>query len=69
MVTRVKLRDVKKKMKEMTLLELQNKLKESKEELFNLRFQMATGNLEDSSKIKQSKKQVARVLTILNSKK
>ena len=65
----MKLKDVRKKLKEMTHLELDNKLKESKEELFNLRFQMATGNLEDSSKIKQTKKQVARVMTILNEKK
>ena len=63
------LRDVKKKMKEMTQLELESKLNESKEELFNLRFQIATGNLEDFSKIRQNKKQVARILTIMNEKK
>jgi large subunit ribosomal protein L29 len=65
----MKLRDVKKKMKEMTQLELESKLNESKEELFNLRFQIATGNLEDFSKIRQNKKQVARILTIMNEKK
>lgn len=65
----MKLKDARKKIKEMTLLELDSKLRESKEELFNLRFQMATGNLEDSSKLKQTKKQVARVLTVLNEKK
>ena len=60
----MKSKDKKKKLKEMTPLELEAKLKDSKEELFNFRFQLATGNLEDFSKIKLTKKEIARVMTI-----
>ena len=49
----------------MTPLELQEKLRDSKEELFNLRFQLATGHLEDYSRIRQVKKQIARLQTII----
>lgn len=40
-------------------------LKSSKEELFNLRFQAATGQLDDSSRIKAVKRDIARIYTIL----
>ena len=40
-------------------------LKSSKEELFNLRFQAATGQLEDSSRLKAVKRDIARIYTIL----
>lgn len=43
--------------------ELTEALAESKRELFNLRFQLATGQLENSSRISQVKKTVARILT------
>ena len=42
------------------------KLKSLKEELFNLRFQHATGQLENPMKIKDVKKSIARVKTILS---
>jgi large subunit ribosomal protein L29 len=45
--------------------ELANKLREAKEELFNLRFQLATGELEDSSRIAVLRKDVARCRTLL----
>jgi large subunit ribosomal protein L29 len=45
--------------------ELLNRLREFKEELFNLRFQNATGQLENSSRIGQVKKDVARCETLL----
>lgn len=41
------------------------KIDESKEELFNLRFSQATGNLEKPSRINELRKQVARMKTIL----
>ena len=41
------------------------KLKESKEELFNLRFQQATGNLEKPSRIRELRHTVARLKTVL----
>jgi large subunit ribosomal protein L29 len=45
--------------------ELSNKLRESREELFNLRFQLATGQLEDFSRIDVLKKDIARCNTLL----
>lgn len=49
----------------MTSQELNEKLVELKNELFNLRFQLATGQLENPMKIKAIKKDIARVNTIL----
>ena len=45
--------------------ELEKKIKESKEELFNLRFQQATGNLEKPSRLRDLRRQVARMKTII----
>lgn len=45
--------------------ELTVKLSESKEELFNLRFQLATGQLDDTSRFGQIKREIARVNTLL----
>ena len=41
--------------------DLQAKLKEARAELFNLRFQMATGQLDNTARIKQVKKDIARI--------
>lgn len=43
--------------------DLQAKLKEVRAELFNLRFQMATGQLDNTARIKQVKKDIARIQT------
>ncbi len=51
--------------RELTSEELQTKLTELKEELFNLRFQLAVNQLENSSRIGAVKKDIARVSTIL----
>lgn len=51
--------------RELNDAELANKLRESKEELFNLRFQLATGQLEDASRIDVLKKDIARCRTLL----
>ncbi len=45
--------------------ELANKLREAKEELFNLRFQLATGELENFSRISDLRRTVARCHTLL----
>ena len=52
-------------LKELTVEELQTKLTELKTELFNLRFQLAVNQLENSSRIGAVKKDIARVSTIL----
>ena len=51
--------------RDLTTEEIQNKIKESKEELFNLRFQQATGNLEKPSRIRELRHTVARLKTVL----
>lgn len=53
------------KIREMSSNELEQKLLELKGELFNLRFQMATGQLENPMKVKDVKKSIARIKTIL----
>jgi len=51
--------------REMSPDEMQQKLKDLKEELFNLRFQLEVGQLENSARLKQMKKDIARVRTVL----
>ena len=51
--------------RELTEVELQEKLKNLKEELFHLRFQNAVNQLENPMRIKAVKKDIARVLTVL----
>ena len=46
--------------------EMQRKLTELKHELFNLRFQHEVGQLENPSKVKQTKRDIARLKTVLN---
>ena len=50
--------------REMNAEELNQKLASLKEELFNLRFQLATGQLENPMRIKEVKKTIARIKTI-----
>ena len=57
-----------KNLREMTNEELSTKLTELKVELFNLRFQLATGQLDNPVKVKFVKREIARVKTILNEK-
>ena len=45
--------------------ELVSKLKEAKEELFNLRFQAATGQLESHGRLRTVKKDIARIYTVM----
>ncbi len=54
-----------KEIRELTTEEIIAKIKESKEELFNLRFQQATGNLEKPSRIRDLRHTVARLKTVL----
>jgi large subunit ribosomal protein L29 len=51
--------------KELGREEIQTKLDETKEELFNLRFQNATGQLDNYKRIRELKRDVARIKTIL----
>ena len=51
--------------RELSTEEMQGKLKDLKEELFNLRFQLAINQLENPTRIKAVKKDIARISTIL----
>ena len=51
-------------LRELNDTELEHRLGEAKEELFNLRFQHATGALENTARIKAVRRDVARLLTI-----
>ena len=61
MVKNVKTKDI----REMSTEDLNKKIEEYKEELFNLRFSQATGNLEKPSRIKELRKLVAKMKTII----
>ena len=52
----------------LTTAELKRKLEESREELMNLRFQMSTGSLKDFTRLEQTRRTIARLITILNEK-
>ena len=52
-------------LRELTVEELQTKLTELKTELFNLRFQLAVNQLENSNRIGDVKKDIARVSTVI----
>ncbi|GAA0360520.1 50S ribosomal protein L29 [Alkalibacterium iburiense] len=52
-------------LKGLSTTELIEKEAEYKEELFNLRFQLATGQLENTARIKEVRKNIARVKTVL----
>lgn len=54
-----------KEIRELSNEEILKKIEEYKEELFNLRFSQATGTLEKPSRIRELRKQVARMKTIL----
>ena len=50
---------------EMTNVDLESKLREAKEELFNLRFQAATGQLESHGRLRTVKRDIARIYTVV----
>ncbi|MFY9213196.1 MAG: 50S ribosomal protein L29 [Tissierellaceae bacterium] len=54
-----------KEIRQLSVEELDNKLLELKAELFNLRFQLATGQLDNPMRVKAVRKDIARIQTIL----
>jgi large subunit ribosomal protein L29 len=50
---------------DLTNVDLETKLREAKEELFNLRFQAATGQLESHGRLRSVKKDIARIYTVV----
>ena len=57
-----------KKMRELTEVELNTELDKMKKELFNLRFQHVTGQLENPVQMRELKRDIARVKTIIREK-
>jgi large subunit ribosomal protein L29 len=51
-------------LRELSDDELDHRLTESRQELFNLRFQSVTGALENSARLKLTKREIARILTV-----
>ena len=58
-----------KEIKKLSDNELKTKLNSLKKDLFNLRFKKVNGQLEDTAKVSQLKKGIAKILTGLNNKK
>jgi large subunit ribosomal protein L29 len=55
-------------LRELSDDELENRLRESREELFNLRFQHVTGQLDNYARLGQVRKDIARILTVLRAR-
>jgi len=53
-------------LRDITDDELDRRLAEARQELFNLRFQSATGALENSARMRLAKREIARILTVQN---
>lgn len=54
-----------KELKDLSSAELETKVKEAKQELMTMRFQLAVGQLENTAKLKQTKRTIARLNTLL----
>ncbi|MDP4169078.1 MAG: 50S ribosomal protein L29 [Bacillota bacterium] len=52
-------------LRDLTTAEIEQKVKSLKEELFNLRFQLATGQLENTARIREVRKGIARMKTVI----
>lgn len=61
----MKVNEIRKEIKGLNPAELQAKEQELKEELFNLRFQKAIGQLDNTARIKEVRKTIARIKTAL----
>jgi len=55
-------------LRELTGEELQAKLKELEEEIFNLKFQVASQQLENTARLKESRRDIARLKTVMREK-
>ena len=55
-----------KKLHELSLDELHRNLNDARQELMNLRFQQATGELTDFTRLRQTRRQIARLMTLLH---
>ncbi|WP_143529249.1 50S ribosomal protein L29 [Rubrobacter xylanophilus] len=56
-------------LRELDVEEIERRLAETRRELFNLRFQHATGQLENTGQLREVRRNIARLLTVLNQKR
>ncbi len=56
-------------LRELTMPELEDKARETKEELFNLRFQLRTGHLSDLSRVRGARRTYAQIQTAISEKR
>lgn len=61
----MKVNELRKQISDANVAELEQKLASLKDELFNLRFQLATGQLENHMRIREVRKAIARVKTVI----
>lgn len=57
-----------KEIREMSIEDIQAEINDTREELMRMRFQQATGELTDTSRLRTTRREVARLMTILNEK-
>ena len=62
-------RDQLRELRELTIGELQQKARETKEEMFNLRFQLRTGHLSDFSRVRAVRRTYAQIQTAISEKR
>ncbi len=55
--------------REMTIEDIEDAMEDTREELMRLRFQITTGELTDHNRLKEARRQVARLKTILNERR
>jgi large subunit ribosomal protein L29 len=67
-MAKLKLKEHNKSLGEKSLADLRQALLDAKEEMFNLRFQRATGNLENHRNIRKAKREIARIHTAIRAK-
>ncbi|MES1247793.1 MAG: 50S ribosomal protein L29 [Actinomycetota bacterium] len=53
-------------LRELSNEDLEHRLKDRRQELFNLRFQSVTGALENTARLKLAKREIARILTVVH---
>jgi len=63
-----KVRDLRGELRKLDKGQLRSRLIESKQELFNLRFMLATGGSQNNSEVRRVKKEIARIHTVLREK-
>jgi large subunit ribosomal protein L29 len=55
-----------KELRDLTNDQLADRLKDTRQELFNIRFQSATGALENTTRLRLARREIARILTVQN---